>query len=637
MSAPGLGIRHARSRAQGPRPDRGVWVSRVGNALARAGLALTAVSLGIVTLVATLSTVWLMTSADDGNLTQSMSIYTVAGSGTWAVLAAGLAGAACVLALCVLAYRRGAVLDGRRASWGLALGTLALQLVLIASLCTWHTYWGDSWMINGFVNHAINEGSIQAAFQGPYRTLFYDARLYFACYPFQASLFWVMYALKLAFGTWAFVALQVISALANSLAVLSLLAIGRALCPSAGSRRVLWVLVAACLPMYWLSTFLYGNAIGCGLALAFLACQARAMRARGPRALGWGVLSVVPLALALCIKATFVLFAIAATLAWVVVAACRRDARGLVVCVLVVGVARSVSGLPFEALRTASGGYEFGDALTTLNHLELGLRMGTGEFYVSVDDGPVSYAPGGWSNHANAVWAATGEDASLQDAVALREIASDVLGFASDPAHAAWFFSVKLATEWADPTYQALYYLSECGGPMGARPNPADLSTPFGVACTVLTFMLDGYQTVTFAAALAFVVRMARRWGRGAQPVVAEGSPSGLPGAAPHAATGAAESRADASAAASRPGAQVASSHGDREAHDADNPVTVLLAAVFFTGFGCYLLWEAKAVYVLPFAIAMLPLSAAGLERGIQWIASTKVSLPGRASGAPGN
>lgn len=579
------GVRHARPSAQGPRPERAAWVRCVGNVLARVGLALAAVSLGVVTLVAALSTVWLMTSSDDGNLTQSMSVYTVAGGGTWAVLAAGVAGGLCVLGLCVLAYRRGSALDGRSASWGLALGTLALQLALIASLRTWHTYWGDSWMINGFVNHAINGGGIAAIFEGPYRTLFFDARLYFACYPFQASLFWLMYALKLAFGTWSFVALQVISALANTLAVLSLLTIGRVLCPTEGSRRVLWALVAACLPMYWLSTFLYGNAIGCGLALAFLACQARSMTVRGARGLAWGAASVVPLALALCIKATFVLFAIGAVLAWAVVAACRKEPWGLVVCALSVAVARSVSGLPFESLRSASGGYEFGDALTTLNHLELGLRMGTGEFYVSVDDGPVAYAPGGWSNHANAVWAATGEDASLQDAVAVREIASDLLGFASDPAHASWFFSVKLATEWADPTYQALYYLSECGDPMGARPNPADLSTPFGATCTVLTFMLDGYQTVTFAAALAFVARLARRWGRVGTP-----APAG-----------------------SEPG----------------NPVALLLAAVFFTGFGCYLLWEAKAVYVLPFAIVMLPLSSAGLAHGIQWMTSTKVRLPG--------
>lgn len=49
---------------------------------------------------------------------------------------------------------------------------------------------------------------------------------------------------------------------------------------------------------------------------------------------------------------------------------------------------------------------------------------------------------------------------------------------------------------------------------------------------------------------------------------------------------------------------------------------TLLIAATFFTGFGCYLLWEAKAVYVLPFAIVVLPLAAEGLEQALQWAKS---------------
>lgn len=328
--------------------------------------------------------------------------------------------------------------------------------------------------------------------------------------------------------------------------------------------------------MYWLSTFLYGNAMGCGLALAFLAMQARAMGERGRAAAGWCAGSLVPLALALCVKATFVLFAIGAVLAWLVVALCRGRAWGLVGCVAVVACAHALSGLPFSALRAASGGYEFGEPLTTLNHIELGLRMGAGEFYVSVDGGVYEYAPGGWSNHANAVWQASGENADVQNEVATHELAADVLGFASHPLSAARFFAVKLATEWADPTYQSLYYLSMCGNAAGARVNPADESASLGIACARLTNLLDGYQTVTFAAALGLLVLACRRWGDG------QDGPAPL------------EVRAS-------------------------RATALLLAAVFFTGFGCYLLWEAKAVYVLPFAIAVIPLASAGLSAALRY------------------
>lgn len=550
-------------------------VGRVGAALARVGLAMSACCLGIVVLVVCLSTVWLMVGADDGNLTQSMSIRTWLGADTRLDLALGLVGAIVVLALCRLAWSCGRMLDGPSATRALVVGTLLFQLLVILALQARDTYWGDSWMVSDFVDEAL-AGGVASLFRGPYRTLFFDARLYFSCYPFQATFFWLLYSLRLAFGDLAFMAFQVLSALSTSLGVWALMSLVGSLTSSAGARRVAWVLVALCLPMYWLSTFLYGNAMGCGLALAFLAMQARAMGERGRAAAGWCAGSLVPLALALCVKATFVLFAIGAVLAWLVVALCRGRAWGLVGCVAVVACAHALSGLPFSALRAASGGYEFGEPLTTLNHIELGLRMGAGEFYVSVDGGVYEYAPGGWSNHANAVWQASGENADVQNEVATHELAADVLGFASHPLSAARFFAVKLATEWADPTYQSLYYLSMCGNAAGARVNPADESASLGIACARLTNLLDGYQTVTFAAALGLLVLAFRRWGDG------QDGPAPL------------EVRAS-------------------------RATALLLAAVFFTGFGCYLLWEAKAVYVLPFAIAVIPLASAGLSAALRY------------------
>ena len=592
--------------------------ARAGATLARLGLVLSAVAAGVVLAVVVLSTVWLMQGADDGNLTQSMSLYTWVGAKK--MLLAGVAGGVAVLGLCALAWRFGRVLEGRAATRALVCGTFLFQLALIVCLRTKDTYWGDSWMVRDFVRQAIEGGGVEAAFTGPYKTLFYDARLYFSCYPFQATLFWLMYGLRLAFGGYSYMVFQLLSSLSTCLGVWSLLELGEAVCPRPGARRVLVVLVAACLPMYWLSTFIYGNALGCGLALAFLVLQARAMRASGAKeALLWCAASLLPLTAAWCFKATFMLFAIAAVLAWVVLAVSRRSAWGLVGCLVAVLVARTLSGLPFEALRVASGGYEFGDALTTLNHLELGLRMGKGEFYVSVDGGAAEYAPGGWSNHANSVWEFSGEDGEVQNELASAYLAEDIVTFFSDPAYALRFFSIKLATEWADPTYQSLYYLSMCGMPSGARPNPADISQPFGAVSAVLTFLLDGYQTVEFAAVFGFLVWSARRWGRdkaapdgAAVAATAKGllEESGQAPAAPAAGRGA------------EPPAQTgaASPLAKRPLDYGPNAATLLLAATFFTGFGCYLLWEAKSVYLLPYAIVVLPLAAAGLDGALQWI-----------------
>lgn len=607
---------------------------RAGEVLANILLVLAMLCLGVVALIALGSTIWLMVDADDGNLTQSMSIYTVFGGKYWAILLTGFLSAAGIVALCRFVWKHGTVLDGVRGLRWLVGVTFAVQLGIILAMQTRDTFWGDSWMVNDFVTSALKQGSVASLFTGAYKTLFYDARLYFSCYPFQATFFWLLYGLRLVFGEFAYMAFQVLSALGVELGVVSLMALGCALGLDARAQRVLYVLVVACLPMYWLSTFLYGNALGCGFALAFLACQARAMGAgaspdagassdagalsgtgaslgsgvpngltvsnlasttqsdpasfnhsksisftsfispNNRSALKWVALSLVPLALALCVKATFILFAIGALIAWVIVAVRRRNAWCLGATLAVVLCARMLSGLPFEALRVASGGYEFTGALTTLNHLELGLRMGRGEFYVSVDGSSPTYAPGGWSNYANAIWAQASGDAQLQNQWAASAIVEDLSDFAVAPDYAAWFFTTKLATEWADPTYQSLYYLSMCGLPGGGRVNPADTSSPLGVICAALIFLLDGYQSVLFGAALGFIVWSIHFW--------------------------------------------------ESTQVRAARAVTLLLAATFFTGFGCYLLWEAKSVYVLPFAIVLIPLAAAGLAELFGAVASRR-------------
>lgn len=616
-------------------PSHAGW-RRASDVLARTALVLAALALGIVAAVSLWATVWLMTSAKDGNLTQSMSVYTFGSLDSWAVLGAGLAGLLVVAALSRVAWSRGAALDGGRGVALLAGVTFAFQLAVILTLGTRLTTWGDSWMIRDFVTTALDRG-VPAAFAGPYRTIYYDARLYFSCYPFQASFFWLMLGLRSVFGSGAYMVLQVLNALANELAVVSVMVLGSMVTRSAGARRVLWVLVALCLPLYWLATFLYNNALGMGLAFVFLALQASAMRESGARRAAPVAASLVPLALALCIKATFVLFAIAVVLAWVVLAVRERRAWALAATLAVVLVANGAAKLPAQALERAAG-YEFGDPLTTLNHLELGLRMGRGEFYVSVDGGEATFAPGGWSDHATRVWAAAGENSEVESAMAAKNLAQDVVGFAGDPSYAWWFFSTKLMTEWADPTYQSLYYLSLCADVDGERlANPADLGDPFGLACTVLTFVLDGYQTVVFVAACGFVAIAVRRWGRGpggaprgrgrgdgasgrgpAVPAASGGegrggSATGIPAdvgvtraSVATRAVGAAESEG-------ATGAPMRSRH-------ADNPVTLLLALTFFTGFGCYLLWEAKSVYVFPFALVVLPLAAAGLDGAIAFV-----------------
>ncbi len=225
-------------------------------------------------------------------------------------------------------------------------------------------------MVSDFVRAAV-DGGIPSVFRGPYRTLFYDARLYFSCYPFQATLFWMMYGLRLVFGDASFMVCRADLCRGDLPGRVGAARSARLCCRDARGQRVAWVLVALCAPMYLLSMFLYGNAMGCGLALAFLALQARAMSAGGrgrprgarrrscrlPRRCASRRRSCCSrlarflrgLSLPWCAAGAGALWAASRSWRW------RTRCRP-----------------PVRRAGGSSGGYEFGGSLTTLNHLRAG-------------------------------------------------------------------------------------------------------------------------------------------------------------------------------------------------------------------------------------------------------------------------
>ena len=47
--------------------------------------------------------------------------------------------------------------------------------------------------------------------------------------------------------------------------------------------------------------------------------------------------------------------------------------------------------------------------------------------------------------------------------------------------------------------------------------------------------------------------------------------------------------------------------------------VQVLLCASFLGGFLCYVLWEAKGIYTLPFYLLLIPMAAYGIQTAVAW------------------
>ena len=201
--------------------------------------------------------------------------------------------------------------------------------------------------------------------------------------------------------------------------------------------------------------------------------------------------------------------------------------------------------------------------------LDLGDGMPKASWIVmGLNESDVTGLPGWWDLEAWEIMMDAEGDIDAQGAEALARITERLGELAADPAEALAFFSAKLSTEWCEPTFESVYYSSLSVRSDGTFFDPyAALGLEFPAREALVPW--DGYQSLAYLGALLGFARLLKR-------------------------------------------------------HD-DEGVGTLLAAVFLAGFGCYLLWEAKSVYTLPFFFMLLPVAAYGLE-GLASIAAPRTA-----------
>lgn len=447
-----------------------------------------------------------------------------------------------------------------------ALGTrppelgLTLVIAVTSAFGIWWV-WYQSVISNGFADSfnllAYAKATAENGWEG-FRTAealnYQTASSYFSLYPFQAGIFWYFYAMYRLFGDNAVLALQLVNVFANEATIMCVYGIGNTLSKDNKSRIFLLGLLFICIPLHLSASLPYGNCLGMALGSAFLLCQARALELYGRQGSGAdykeiGTLAVASLGLltlTVLIKSTFVLFAIAALIAWTV-SLLRRGGWfgvfGTVSVMLAIFLSSSLSSVPVKTLEDRSG-LEFGEGMPKTSWILMGLGRSS-----------ISGMPGWWDFDAYNIFIEAKGDMPAQKSLASEGIVEAIKGFVDNPVGGARFFAAKLATEWTDPTFEGIHYTS-----LGIKEDGSNFDSygliGHGIRYHLFMSTLDAFQSLVYISSLI----------------------------------------------------ALCSSFHKRDA----NGVILLLAALFFTGFGCYLLWEAKSIYVLPFFMLLLPLSAKG-------------------------
>ncbi|PWG65907.1 hypothetical protein DF196_06060 [Bifidobacterium callitrichidarum] len=383
---------------------------------------------------------------------------------------------------------------------------------------------------------------------------------YLAWYPFQSgAMLWFALIYRL-FGTQNFMAFQFINALSVTGVVVVLCRFAQLLGLGRKAKVILELLIALCFPLLMFSAFVYTNAVGLLLTLLAALLLIECLRVEHVHARIFLLVgSCVAAALGVMVKNTFNILVLAMLI--VLVLATFQSRRWWLLAGGIVGYSLVLKStvVPVLVMEHVTG-QSFGPGMPALSWIAMGVQHKTGVL------------PGWWQSDALNVYLSTGGDYAAQYRHAVDTIRAAWSSSVNDPLSALVFFGQKLSTEWAEPTFETVLY-SGLGIRMHAGNGLAHwlLSEP---GRSVVNAYGDVMQSAVYLCALIAVVAMVA----------------------------------------------VSVLHTSKERDSVNGEIlarkaTMLFLAVgFLGGFCCYLLWEAKSIYTLPFYALLLPFAAQGFS-----------------------
>lgn len=376
---------------------------------------------------------------------------------------------------------------------------------------------------------------------------------YFSWYPFQTgALLWFVIIFKL-FGTGNIIAVQIINCLLLACTAWILQSIGTEIGLNEHGQRIEALIIMISSPIIMSAAFVYTNTAGLFFILLAMLTTIKACRQHNYRGIIlWTVITFFISGFAAMIKGTVILFIIAFAIVLIISELERKLYWGIPVTLVAFCIAKWISGLSLPIVEHIVG-QDFGNGLPQLSWIAIGLTQASAE----------TPMPGWWNVNPIHIYDATKGDPYLQSQWAQTVILSSLSSFLHNPVHALQFFGAKLASEWSEPTYGTLYYSAL----MERRSNGTIASHAFyGSTNALLISFNNVLQTIIYVFSAFGFAHQCRCYRL-------------------------------------------------KKFNPDTNIVFTCLSLVFIGGFCCFLLWEAKSIYIFPFYIMLIPISASGIKQ----------------------
>ncbi|WP_140557819.1 glycosyltransferase family 39 protein [Bifidobacterium sp. UTCIF-39] len=435
-----------------------------------------------------------------------------------------------------------------------------IQLAWIASLSLTNYWYADSVMLMHGSN-AILQGDFSQFtidYCGPTDGNSYVSCLntpdiskgnlyrYFAWYPYQAGpLLWFLFVFSI-FGSYNILAFQIINALFISGLICLLLSASELFGLKNIGLSALAVLYLSCIPLLMYSAFVYTNVVGLFFCVLSLVISAKALESPSSlRSVALLALAYFVGAIGVIIKSTFIIFMIAITVVCLLNLLTRFRKGIMLLSFPFFVVAYSISKIPPMILEKIVG-QKFGDGMPMVSWVAMGLQ----------EIKPTG--PGWWQDDILKQYVASGGNPDVQS-----RSAWDVIShfFGSFDSTSFSFLFRKLASEWAEPTFQTALYSSQ--GDRNMQTKGLENFLLAGHGYQLMVGFDNVMQSLIYGLSVGAVIILLIRSIRKKEPCAA---------------------------------------------------LVQLFTVTFIGGFLCYILWEAKSVYAFPFYFLLFPLAALGIQ-----------------------
>lgn len=446
--------------------------------------------------------------------------------------------------------------------------SFAVQLWWIFGQHTTRTYYSDALQLLNYAE-ALSNGQKSLCFNSSLTsdlTGMKSGTLYFVNYPFQLGGFSFYFLLFKLFHSSAPLAFQIINAVANTLTIVMLSFSAARFLNNNEVKGLNVILLTLFIPNLLYSSFMYCNQIGLSLASIFILLQSISISVNSnKKAIKYALLSIIPYILMCWVKLTFCIVAIGFIILWIIKLCSKlslRNAICMILCVFIFFIGSASSKIPNTYMENEIG-YSFGKGIPKIGWIAMGLQD-------TKREGTVSY-PGWWNGFINNILIETNNDYEEMEKMSVESLKDSLNKFSHNPSYTMKFFAKKLASEWCVPDFNAQYFAlinydesennENIQFTVSSAAFPSIINTEYDRMWNIINKLvpfMDGYQSFIYIFSLIGVFSLFKK------------------------------------------------------RKDLDSKY-LIFPCIFILGFVLYVIWEAKAQYVMPYFMFLIPVASLGI------------------------